>query len=87
MAALVLGAGHNRHAVRAGFKRLDQIRNIHLPGTGQADGLDGVALPAAAQAGKRVGGQIVGAIKNVRFQSSLVHKRISGLAKKINQAG
>jgi hypothetical protein len=27
-----------------------------------------------AQAGKLVGGQIIGAIKNIRFQSSLVHK-------------
>jgi hypothetical protein len=74
VAALVLFAGHNRHTIRAGFKRLDQIRNIHLPGTGQTDGLDGVALQAVAKAGKLVGRQIIGAIKNVRFQSSLVHK-------------
>jgi hypothetical protein len=36
-----------------------------------------------AKAGKLVGRQIIGAIKNVRFQSSLVHKRILGLAKKL----
>ena len=59
VAALVLLAGHNRHAVRAGFKSLDQIRNIHLSGTGQTDGLDGVALQVVAKAGKLAGRQIV----------------------------
>jgi len=79
--------GHNRDTVRAGLKRLDQIRNINFSGTGQTDGLDGVALRTMAKAGKLVGRQVVGAIKNVRFQSSLVHKRILGLAKKtIKQA-
>jgi hypothetical protein len=35
-----------------------------------------------AKAGKLVGGQIIGAIKNIRFQSSLVHKTFFELAKK-----
>jgi hypothetical protein len=44
VAALVLLAGHNRHTVRAGFKRLKQVRNIHLSGTGQTDGPNHIPL-------------------------------------------
>jgi hypothetical protein len=35
-----------------------------------------------AKGSKLVGGQIVGAIKNVRFQSSLVHKTYFRVGKK-----
>jgi hypothetical protein len=44
VAALVLLACHNRHTVRAGFERLEQVRNIHLPGAGQTDGLNHIPL-------------------------------------------
>lgn len=75
VAALVLGAGHNRHSVRAGLERLDQIRNIYFSGAGQADRPDGVATRIGGKAGKMLGRQMVGAVEDAGFQGLTVWMR------------
>lgn len=76
VSAFTLGARYQDRSVSPGFKRLEHINKLQLPGTGQTYGLQQVVSLQAAALPQDLTVNTVGAVKNIYFQGSIDH--ISG---------